>query len=245
MFRRMVLNSLLVGLFAGLLLSGIQIVAVNPIIFAAESYEMPDLVALDAHDHEGHDHHGQEAWTPQDGAERTFYTVVSNVLAGIGFALVLAALMSQFQSRLTLMKGLIWGAGGYIAFFLAPAVGMPPEIPGIEAPPVEYRQLWWMAAVIGVGTGLLVLFFAPLKFKAVGVLLAATPYLLPIPHVPGPTFIYPDPAEVEQLKALHQQFIFATAGANLVFWIALGVICAWFLSRMVARPTENNDNAYA
>ena len=252
MFRRIVFSSLLVGLIAGVLLSGIQIVAVNPIIFAAESFELPEVEpAPGAHDHghgddgHGHHHHDHDDWAPADGVERTFYTVLSNVLAGIGFALVLSALMSQFQHRASVAKGLLWGAGGYIAFYLAPAVGMPPEIPGIEAPPVEYRQLWWMAAVTGVGAGLLVLSFAPVKFKVLSVLLMAAPFLLPIPHAQGPAFAHPDPAAVEQLTALHQQFIWATAGANFAFWVALGVASAWFVSRLVAQPTQNNDNAYA
>lgn len=249
MFRQIVFCSLLVGLVSGLIFSGIQIVTVNPIIFSAEAFEVPEVAVEVAHASHGHGadhHHDYEAWAPQDGSERTFYTVLSNVLAGIGFALVLTALMWQLQAqRVSIAKGLAWGLGGYIAFFLAPAVGMPPEIPGIEAPPVEYRQLWWAAAVTGVGLGLLVLSFAPLKFKALAVLLMAAPYLMPIPHGQGPAFTHPDPVAVEQLTALHQQFIWASSGANLLFWIAIGVASAWFISRMVAQSTQNNDNAYA
>lgn len=243
-FRRIVFNALLVGVLAGLLLSAAQIIAVNPIIFAAEAYEVPEVQVDDhGHHHAGHDHgHSAQEWAPEDGMQRTLFTVMSNVLAGIGFAAMLLALMSQLQvqgvARLTIAKGLLWGGAGFVAFFVAPGLGLPPEIPGIEAAPVEYRQLWWLLAVAGVGTGLLVLVFAPLKWKAVGVLLMTIPYVVRIPHHQGPAFAHPDPEAVERLAALHQQFIIASGISNVLFWLVLGALCAWALKRSVLRRFE-------
>lgn len=181
LFRRLILNALLVGLLAGLVLSLVQILAVNPIIFAAETFEVAEPVDATANIHthaaDGHGHahtHDSEAWAPEDGWERTGFTVLSNVLAATGFASVLLALMSILQllgvTRVNVGKGVLWGIAGFTAFFLAPAVGLPPEIPGVEAAALESRQFWWLAAVAGVGLGILMLVFAPryVKMRRIG-----------------------------------------------------------------------------
>lgn len=235
-FRRIILAALLVGFVAGLVLSAAQIAAVNPIIFAAESFEVEG-----AHDHGSHDH-SEEEWAPADGAERTGYTIVANVLAGIGFSAVILALMSQIQlqglASVTPLKGLLWGFGGFVAFFVAPGIGLPPEIPGIEAAPVEHRQAWWLLAVVSVGVGLLVLSFAPLKLKALGVVLAALPYLVNIPHHQGAAFAHPDAEAVATLTQLHQQFIIASGFSNFAFWLVLGAVSAWLLKAWVLRDIQ-------
>lgn len=241
LFRRLILNALLVGLLAGLVLSLVQILAVNPIIFAAETFEVAEPVEVTgahAHASDGHDHvHDSEAWAPEDGWERTGFTVLSNVLAATGFASVLLACMSILQllgvTRVNVGKGVLWGIAGFTAFFLAPAVGLPPEIPGVEAAALESRQLWWLAAVGGVGLGILMLFFAPRYVKILGALAIATPYLMPIPHLDGPAFTHPDPAAVLALTDLHQQFIVASGAVNLLFWVVMGALAAWAFNRFV------------
>ncbi len=274
-FRRIIYNALFVGLLAGLLLSAVQILTVNPIIFEAEAFEIVepeerpaviDEVAVlssvgeDSHDHGAHDHgahdhgahdhgaheHSDEEWAPEDGSERTFYTVIANISAGIGFSAILLALMSQLQSvgvaRLNIVKGVVWGVAGFLAFFVAPGIGLPPEIPGVNAAPVEHRQLWWVLAVACVGIGILVIAYAPLKLKAAGIIAIAIPYVVYIPHQSGPAFSHPDPAAVETLTALHQKFILASGASNLIFWLALGVISAWVLNRWVLKGLEADAN---
>jgi len=252
-FRRLIVSALLVGLLSGLILSLVQIMAVNPIIFAAETFEVsePETSVHDHHDHSnGHSHtHSEDAWSPIDGVERTLYTVLSNVLAGFGFSAVLLALMSQLQgqglTRVNVLKGCIWGVAGFLAFFVAPGVGLPPEIPGVEAAVIGSRQLWWAAAVSGAGAGLLLLFFAPTKFKALGVLAILVPYLMPIPHHDGAVFAHPDTYAVERLTELHQQFILASGITNLIFWLALGAISAWALNRFIYRASRRHEENYA
>jgi cobalt transporter subunit CbtA len=243
LFRRIILNALLVGIVASFVFSLLQVYVVNPIIFASETYEVPEAPTEHSHEGEeaGHVHsHGEDAWAPEDGFERTAYTMSANVFAGIAYASILLAVMSQLSlqglTRASLLKGLAWGAGGFIVFFGAPAIGIPPEIPGIEAAPVEHRQVWWLLAAGGVATGLLVLVFAPLKFKALGLLAIALPYIVSAPHPEGPAFTHPDPAAVEALTDLHQQFIIATSVSNLLFWLVMGVMSAWVLNRWVLTP---------
>lgn len=252
-FRRLIISALLVGLLSGLILSLVQVMAVNPIIFAAESFEVSESEPATHVQHDnsdGHSHtHSEEAWSPNDGAERTLYTMISNVLAGIGFSALLLALMSQLQgqglARVNLLKGCIWGVAGFLAFFVAPGIGLPPEIPGIEAAVIESRQLWWTITVTGVGVGLLLLFFAPMKLKILGAFSILAPYLMSIPHNDGPAFSHPDPEAVEKLTELHQQFILASGFTNLVFWLALGAISAWALNRFVSNTSRRHEESYA
>ncbi len=235
-FRRIILYALLVGFLAGALLSAAQILTVNPIIFEAETFEVQaefSHVILE---------HSDEAWSPEDGFERTLYTLLANIFAGIGFSVVILALMSQLQTQgitqLNLFKGLLWGAAGFTVFFLAPGLGLPPEIPGIDAAPLENRQLWWLLAVVSVGIGLLVLAFASLKYKLLGILALALPYCVTIPHHEGPAFNNPDPQAITTLMTLHQEFILASGFSNLLFWLALGAISAWVLNRWVLKGVE-------
>lgn len=247
LFQRLIMSSLFIGVVAGLCLSLAQVLAVNPIIFAAETFEVADEAPAeatsahhhDSHDH-GHDHHSHdhgEEWGPEDGAERTGYTVLSNVLAGIGFGALLLPIMALLQLRgvtqVTLGKSVLWGVAGFLAFFVAPAIGLPPEIPGIEAAPIENRQVWWLFAVAAAAAGLLVLAFAPMKAKAAGIVLLALPYVVSIPHHQGPAFSHPDPEAVSALTQLHQQFIVMSGATNLLFWLVLAVAAGWALKRRV------------
>jgi len=246
LFRRIIFSALLVGLLSGLLFTVVQSLSVSPIIFAAEQYEVAEPVVESAlsgaheHHHGGHEHN-EEAWGPEDGLERFSYTLLSNVLAGIGFAAVLLSIMSQFQiqglAKLSPAKGLLWGVAGFIAFFAAPGIGLPPEIPGIEAAPLEHRQLWWVLTVLASAVGLALIAFANGGYKAIGLVIIALPFMIGAPHPTGPEFSHPDASAVAILQDLHHQFILASSAANLVFWLAIGALSALALKRFVLKQT--------
>src|SRR3546814_3736909 len=108
---------------------------VLPLIFEAETYETAAPVEPGhVHDHDAPDHdvgaaheHSHAGWAPQDGLERTLYTLLVNVLTGIGFGLLLAAAFA-LRGGADWRSGLYWGAAGFVTFTLAPALGLPPEI---------------------------------------------------------------------------------------------------------------------
>src|SRR5690606_19892828 len=94
-FRNVVFVAALAGLFAGLVMTAMQTAFTVPLILEAEAYEgagaEEGAATEEAHDHDaaaGHSH-GDEAWMPADGLERTFYTALAAVVTGIGFALLL------------------------------------------------------------------------------------------------------------------------------------------------------------
>ena len=132
MFRQIVFAAVLAGLIAGAFVTALQYVGVVPLILAAETYETGGT-----HEHgaapagaEDEDH----AWAPAPGVERGLYTLATNILMAVGFALLLAAGFA-LTGHNGWRTGLCWGLAGYVAFTLAPAIGLPPEIPGAGAAP--------------------------------------------------------------------------------------------------------------
>ena len=150
---------------------------------------------------------------------------------------MMLALMSQLQlqgsTSLSLPKGLLWGGAGFLIFFAAPGLGLPPEIPGIEAAAIEHRQSWWLLCVVATAAGLAVVAFAPGAGKWLAVPLLLLPFLVGAPHAEGPLFSQADEQVVLALTRLHQQFIVASALSNLAFWLVLGALCAWVVRRRI------------
>ena len=100
MIRKVLASALLSGLLAGVLVTVIQEFTTTPIILHAEEFEGAGegIAFLDelyeggsfflAH---GDEDHGDGAWAPEDGLERSFYTLLTNLLTGVAFALLLVA----------------------------------------------------------------------------------------------------------------------------------------------------------
>src|SRR5690606_14439099 len=135
--------------------------------------------AADAHDHAAHDH-GDEAWAPEDGAERTFYTAAANIVTAIGFGLLLVV-ASEFAGGVTgWREGIFWGFGGFAAFPLAPGLGLPPDLPGMRAAELFAGQAWWTATVALTAGGI-----AMIALGRSAVLAIAGAILLVLPHMIG------------------------------------------------------------
>ncbi|MCG6872459.1 MAG: CbtA family protein [Gammaproteobacteria bacterium] len=242
LFRRLVLYALLVGAVAGLVLTAVQFWQVIPIIQSAEVYEgevAPPIQGGADHDHAGHDHeHDANAWTPQDGLERTGYTLLSNVLTAAGLGLVLLAAMvtaarSSTTTRIDWRHGLLWGASGYAVFWLSPALGLPPEIPGAAAASLEARQLWWLFAVVCSAAGLAGFAFGKSPWRWASLVLIVIPHLVGAPHPEVAMFADKPPEAAAELEKLARQFYGATAVANAVFWLVLGLTSTWAVRRIV------------
>lgn len=247
-FRSLVLVACLVGVVLGLATTALQSLGVTPILLAAEGYEVAgDLLGAAGHHAQAHEpgaghghHHGEAAWAPADGVERLFYSAVSNSLVGIGFAAVLLVLTSWLvergRLRMTPRHGLMMGGLGFLAVFVAPSLGLPPEIPGATAAPLEARQWWWLATVTSAAIGLGVLTLARGGKRGLGAPLLLAPYAW-VPGHEGPMFTHPDPQAVEALQQLHHAFLWASGLTNLAFWLLAGLLCAMVLGRLQASAT--------
>lgn len=254
MFRQVVLYALIVALISGLALTVMQRFQVVPIIFAAEAFEV-EAVAPDAALVGSSHHVEEEAWAPADGFERTLFTFISNVLTAIGFALILmAAMLAAHEYKLTnrfeWQQGLLWGIAGYVVFWLAPAIGLPPEIPLSAAAPLPERQVWWIFAIVCTAVGVAGLAFAPSPLRWFAPVLLIVPHLVGAPHPEGALFAEQPPVVAAQLEELAQQFIGATALANAVFWLVMGVVAAWSAKRIIrsvdgAQASSDINEAHA
>jgi cobalt transporter subunit CbtA len=242
LFQRIFFAAVLAGLAAGLAMSALQQWKVTPLILAAETYEnaAPAEVAVADHTHpEGtapHAHeeaalaheHDADAWAPQDGPERMVYTVLANVLGCIGFALLLAATSVLLGLPINATNGVIWGIGGFVAFQLAPALGLAPELPGMPAADLAARQLWWWGTALATGAGFLVV--AKLRnWTSIGI--AAV--LLLLPHLIGAPQLEGDHASAVPAH-LATEFAAAALAAGALFWLTVGPLLG-YLTELFAR----------
>ena len=246
-FARIIYSSILIGLAAGMLLTSLQIAGLNQIIFTAERY-VTDVVETPAgHGNHGHsDHqHNDAAWAPAPGLERTAYSFLANALASTGFAAIMLALMNQFvtprKDNMSWSQGALWGLAGFITLFLAPATGLPPEIPGALSAPLEQRQLWWALTAFSVAIGLGLFAFAGVRVKALGLVFLVIPYLVGAPQVDTPMFLHSDPYVTQTLIDLHQQFVVISTVINLMFWLSLGLCCRFAFNRWFRSITVTAD----
>ncbi len=243
MLRRVLVTGLSAGLLAGLFVAAIQIAWITPIILEAEIYESaeartgaPDpasrpgtagasFVLPAAERLEGpaaERLEGNEgAWAPEDGLERTLFTVLANVLTGVGFGLILVAAVTLSGRYVDPGRGVLWGLAGFAVFTLAPALGLPPELPGMAAADLGARQTWWIGTVISTTGGLALIVFARHRLlKGLGVALLLAPHAVGAPH-PG-QFGGKVPGE------LAAEFAVASLFTAALFWTALGGIAGYF-----------------
>ncbi|WP_341964427.1 CbtA family protein [Pseudomonas sp. RC10] len=234
MFKRILTTACYTGALAALLLTLLQSLWITPLILQAEVYENAESVheqahePLAAHDHGAvaHEHeHDAEAWTPEDGWQRTLSTFGGDLVVAIGFALLLSALYN-LRTPAKAWHGVLWGLAGYATFCLAPAAGLPPELPGTVAAELTSRQDWWGATALATAVGLaLIVFGKHWAWRLVAMLLIAAPHL----------YGAPQPAEHHALAPddLQAQFRVASLLVNGGFWIALGGLSGWWFQRQV------------
>ncbi len=232
MFRRILLTAAFAGSIAGLVVSLAQRAEVIPLIQLAETYEEAASQQAAASPHAGAhvpagvygaNEPAPAEWEPADGLERTLYTVVANMVSGVGFALVLVAGFAFAGGHPDWRRGLVWGLGGFAAFALAPALGLPPAPPGAAEADLVLRQLWWSGTVAGTVLGLsLAVFARRLPHKLAGLLLLALPHLVGAPASEGTSAVPP---------SLAFDFALASLATALVFWLVLGGLAAHFFGR--------------
>jgi len=222
LFRRIFLTALLAGAIAGLCAAGIQRIKIIPLIEQAEVYEA-------ANAHGGHAGAGVvEAWEPQAGLERAAYTILADVLAGIGFAFLLTgaiALASLRGHAVNARRGILWGAAGFAAFALAPALGLPPLPPGMEAAQLGDRQIWWITTSVMTACGLgLIVFLRNPVYRVIGAGLLMLPFVIGAPEPPEMAGNVP--------AGIVAEFVVASLAAAGAFWLLLGGVTGWLYHRL-------------
>ena len=265
LFRRLFLCALFVGLLTGLFDSVVQRWQVVPLILAAEVFEESAAPAAAEHAHaDGAAHsHAAEAWEPEKGLERTSYTVLANVLNAMGSALLLLPLLAFWNRQragqpLALQKGygasvrygLAWGAAGWVCLFALPALGLAPELPGMQAAELQARQIWWSLTVACGAGGLALLCLVKANWRVLGLGLLVLPFAIGAPQHAGSPFAGMEADVALQMQQLHAQFVVASAVASALQWLLLGTLSALAVARWlspllnpVAAPTRLEGTA--
>ena len=243
MVTRVLTVSILAGLLAGLIVAALQHVTTTPLILKAETYEAA-LRALPApmqaaftgeariHLAHGPAAHGDEhEWKPQDGFQRTAFTSLVTIATAIGFAALLLAGMIAANERIDERRALAWAVCGFLAFGLAPAMGLAPELPGAAAAELQHRQLWWlMTAAVTAGALFVFLRVEASWARALAVLALLLPHLIGAPHPVAPESRVP--AEI----AAH--FAALSLAIQAALWLAtgfaVGVLWPWATRRSAA-----------
>ncbi|MFY0611939.1 MAG: CbtA family protein [Hyphomicrobiaceae bacterium] len=234
MLNRMLAACLAAGILAGAATAVLQEFTTTPLIIQAEAYEMPAAAGVEKSSSHFDSWHGArlihvdashgagdaDAWAPSAGVERTFYTSISTIATGFGFALMLLSAMIIAGARITARSGLAWGAAAFVATGLAPALGLSPELPGSAAAELVARQSWWLGTVIATAGGL----FLALRLST-PLTIAAGIALICLPHIVGA----PHPVEFTSKvpSELSGHFSSASLVVHAVMWALVGSVAGY------------------
>lgn len=263
MMTRVLSAGLLAGLLAGAITAILQSFTTTPLILASEVYENPahaphaaleetlrpeKAVAFDvaplvlvhgpagaepAPAGPGGHEHDATAWAPADGMERTFATSAATIATAIGFAFLLLGGMIISGDDVTERNALAWAVGGFIVTGLAPAVGLSPELPGMQAADLFERQSWWILTAAMTAFALwLFLRVDDVRVRALAVVLLLTPHLYGAPHL--------DVAQAGRLPAeLASRFAAMALAVHGVLWISTGLAVGGVWARVASVPDRD------
>lgn len=230
MFKKIFMAAVLAGVIGGLSVTILQEFTTTPLILQAEELEnlrtgeiaihpVPAVVASSLSDA-----YVDVSTDIGSRIERVIFTTIANVLTGIGFALLLVASIALYGRSVEGRKGVIWGAAGFAIFSLAPALGLPPEVPGSMTAELGARQSWWFFCVAATGAGLWAI-----VFRRGAIWTIAGLSMVAVPHVFGaPQASEGGGASPPELAAHFAASSLVTAA---VFWCALGWLSATFWVR--------------
>ena len=250
MITRVLAVGLLAGFLAGLSVAVLQAFTTTPIILKAEVFErgeaaphagaspglQPALFRTGMNARvilvHGGEHHGEEAggelWSPADGLERTLYTSTATIATAIGFALILIAGMLASGDTITQRTGMAWGAAGFAATGLAPALGLSPELPGMAASDLAGRQQWWLVTAAATAGALWLFLRADrLVLRLLAIPLVLAPHIWGAPHL-AVAATSAVPAE------LAAQFAATSLAVQAILWVLTGFFVGLLWQRIGA-----------
>ncbi len=239
MLVKYLLATIIAGLFAGILLTPAMYVKTVPLILHAEEYEN---AGGEGHSHEApaatteaapavapHEH-GQEAG-PELPLGRFGNTLLINLVAGAGFALITGAAALFLGRRITLQNGIYWGLAGFFIFNFAPAFSLAPELPAMPAADLATRQAWWLITVVLTAGGVyLIVLRDEIWAKLVGVVLIVAPHVYGAPEAEDLASAVP--------PTLASEFAVSTLATNLFFWVVLGTALGWAIQNYASSELD-------
>jgi cobalt transporter subunit CbtA len=228
LFRLLVVNALIAGCLVGSVASMLHLTTTVPIILAAEIYENAGghhdaMTGGPAHDEPSETSSGRTSLI----SSRNTLTVVAMILAYVGFALLLNAFAETFGILNDWRQGVAWGLAGFLIFSLVPAMGLPPELPGMPAADLLSRQVWWAGSALSTSGAVAAWYLVRDKSRwLVALALILLPFAIGAPHPESEITAVP--------PALHAQFIIFTLIISLLSWQMLGATLGWLRSKKFA-----------
>jgi cobalt transporter subunit CbtA len=232
MLQRIFGTALGAGIGVGLLVAALQHVALVPLILIAETYEsgaaahqhaamaldIGTTTRVDADEATPNAHDAPSSWRP-------VFTVIATTLTAVGFALLLTGAFAVSGRGVDTREGLLWGVAGFAIFALAPAFGLPPELPGSIAADLVARQIWWVATAAATSSALALMVFVRAPWAVlIGIALLITPHLIGAPQPPEVTGVVP--------PELAAAFAARSLVVNAVFWALLGLATGALYERL-------------
>lgn len=234
MIVRVLKAALVAGFLAACVAATLQSFLTSPLILQAETYEK--VASPEAHGaghgslNSPHEHHAsadaraKDAWEPGEGFSRAAFTALATLVSGVGYAAILAALIIAAGREIGMQTALRWAIGGFLAVNLAPAVGLPPELPGMGGGHLAGRQIWWVSTVLGTSLGLyLITAMRNPAAMALGLLAIGLPHVIGAPHA--------EAASSEVSAVLAAQFAARSLAVAFAFWATLGMGLGWYWTR--------------
>ena len=226
MFTRLFTSAALAGLATGVMSAGLTLFLVVPLILEGELFES-GLITHFVTTANGAIQTTVDPVSLSGNLARHAQTFAISLVTYIGFALLLVtgfALAERSGARIDTRTGLLWGTCGFLAVHLAPAVGLPPELPGTIGADLASRQIWWLGTVAASIAGLALIGYARNPAMILGgVALLAAPHLIGAPGID--TYFGVAPPEL----AAH--FVTSALGVAAVSWAILGASAGWLWSR--------------
>jgi cobalt transporter subunit CbtA len=245
LFQRLIWGALAVALLVGSAQTALQQWLAVPIILAAETFEaqktVPPAAAGDGHNHDhDHAHEAAEAGAPADGLERTAWTWVANLLHAFSLALLVFVVMGLWVWRrgaaaAPFRVAFAVAAAGWLSLHLWPSLGLPAEVPGMDAAGLGSRQGWWLLAAgcAALACASAACWRTHWRWLAAAAWLAV-PFVWGAPHLAGDPLAGFGAEAQAQLHALGAQFVWVTGGIALTLWASLGAACGAVFQRWLA-----------
>lgn len=221
MVQKLLISALIAGFGAGLVQVLLQFSFVHPLLLHSEAFETGTLSHFDTLS-------TPAAFAPEGGLDlvRSGMSIAFGALLYVGWALVLVAGMTAAEDRgheLSVKTGLIWGVAGFVCVNLAPAFGLPPDMPGLATADITPRQVWWYGTVAATAVALwLIAFGQNWTLWGIAIILLGAPHFIGAPT--PDSFTGPAPPELAAMFAAR------TLGVALCAWTALGGLAAYLLT---------------
>jgi cobalt transporter subunit CbtA len=242
MTKSLLSGGVIAGAIAGLAVAFLQFFLIQPLIVEAERYETGELVLMGVAQDDPSGSSGDTVLSAHDADDefsvvvRSGLTVLTLVLTWSGFGLVAGAALATHR--------VLWGPNsisvpalalsGFAAFALSPSLGLPPELPGMQAADLSNRQIWWVMTAAATVAGLfLTSGVKSWSWRLAGLALIVVPHLFGAPQPPASVPVVPS-----DLAALYSARVL---GLSLIGWLAL----ASLLFRLIPEGGWEQPNAIA